>query len=535
MSSSLLPCFLSACSKGGSGHGTGGISFALKMPPTETSLPQYKATSIPCVEYGIASVDAQVYSNQEILVASGGPWSCDTGEGTIGSVEEGDGYTISISLKDAQGNVVLRGSKGGIQVIAGQTTDAGLIEVTSSNNPPVFASIANQQVSELQPLNFTVSATDPDGNKLTYSATNLPTGATFDPSSQFFYWIPGSAQGGNYIVSFQATDDGIPPRNATLDVTITVGIVNQPPVITFPLETQHFIPGSSNSLTVTATDPDGDTLTYDMAEMPQDWWNSYLSGPVFDPSTRIFTWNNPTNLDEYKVLFRVTDNGTPKMSDYAWVKIQVYNSDADYELMDRRYPVLAPIGHRQIAAGGTVSFTVTATDPDNNPLTYNPPATITGQQAATNYIYDSTGTHQFSWSSSTPGNYWLRFSVSDPADHAPYGLTASEDVVFTVGSVNRPPELTPIGRRSVRNNQPIEFIVTATDPENDALTYSMSSPSVVSGLPAGVAFDAATQTFTWTPSAVVTPPVSNTIRFSVTDDGSPSGMDYEDVVITVLP
>ena len=87
-------------------------------------------------------------------MASGGPWSCDTGEGTIGSVEEGDGYTISISLKDAQGNVVLRGSKGGIQVIAGQTTDAGLIEVTSSNNPPVFGSIANQQVSELQPLNF---------------------------------------------------------------------------------------------------------------------------------------------------------------------------------------------------------------------------------------------------------------------------------------------------------------------------------------------------------------------------------------------
>src|SRR5690606_12700816 len=111
----------------------------------------------------------------------------------------------------------------------------------------------------------------------------------------------------------------------------------------------------------------------------------------------------------------------------------VYNSDADYELMDHRYPVLAHIGHRQIAVAGTVTFTVTATDPDNNPLTYNPPAAITGQQPATNYIYDSTGTHQFSWSSTTPGNYWLRFSVRDPADHTGYGLSASEDVVFTVG------------------------------------------------------------------------------------------------------
>lgn len=525
----------SACSKGGSGHGTGGISFEIKMPSQVASLPQYKATDIPCIEYGIASVDAQVHDSQENIIATGGPWSCETGEGTISGIEEGAGYIVSISLKDSDGNVVLHGNSGSLQVVAGQVTDAGVIQLSSSNNPPVFDAIANQQVTELQPLSFTVNASDPDGNKLTYSATNLPAGATFDPASGFFYWIPGYDQGGSYTVRFQVTDDGTPPGSATMDVTITVGNVNQPPVLTFPLETQHFIPGLSNSLTVTATDPDGDTLTFDVADMPQDWWNSYLSGPVFDPSTRIFTWNDPTDLDEYRVLFRVTDNGTPRMSDYEWVKIQVYNSDVDYELMDSRYPVLAPIGNRQVAAGETLSFIVTATDPDGNPLTYNWPATISGKQAPTGFTFDSTGTHQFSWSPETPGNYWLRFSVRDPADHTGYGLSAYEDVVITVGSVNHPPVLTPIGRRSVRNNQPIAFIVTATDQDNDALTYSMSSPSVGAGLPSGVAFDAATQTFTWTPSLTVTPPVSYTIRFSAADDGSPSESDYEDVVITVLP
>jgi len=529
----FMALLLCACSKGGGGNGTGSISFIVKMPAQEASALQYKAAIIPCAEYGIASVTAQVYDSLDNLVATGGPWPCDTGEGTISGIEEGSGYTVSLLLQDSGGTTVLQGSRGGIQVIAGQTTDA-VIELGSPNSAPVFGSIDSQQVSELQLLTFIVSATDPDGNKITYSAANLPTGATLDPGTGSFYWTPAYDQGGNYTVTFLATDDGTPPRTATLDVNITVGNVNRPPEITFPLTTQHFTPGAPNSLTVTATDPDGDTLTYDMAEMPQDWWNTYLSGPVFDPSTRTFTWDNPTNKDEYKVLFRVTDNGTPRLSDYEWVKIQVYSTDADYELMDSRYPVLAPIGHRQIAAGGTVSFTVTATDPDNNPLTYNPPAAITGQQPAANYTYDSTGTRLFTWSSTTPGNFWLRFSVRDQADHTGYGLSAYEDVVFTVGSVNRPPELTPIGRRVLRNNQTLTFVVTATDPDNDSLTYSMSSPSAGSGLPSGVVLDAATQTFTWTPS-LTTVPASYTIRFRATDDGSPSESDYEDVVITVLP
>jgi hypothetical protein len=523
---------MNACSKGGDHHGTGGISFSLKMPSQETSMPLYKAANIACAEYGITSVNAQVHDSKENMVATGGPWPCDTGEGTIGNVEEGSGYLISLSLKDSSGNVILRGSKGGIQVTAGQITDAGTIELTNTNNPPVFDSIANQQVNEGQPLAFTVNATDPDGNKLTYSASSLPTGATFDPSARTFSWTPGYDQSGNYTVGFQVIDDGIPPRSAALNVPITVGNVNRPPVLS-PIGTQHFTLLSPGSITLSATDPDGDTLTYDIAGMPSPFGIGYLHGSKINPITHVFTWDpvsNDYSPGEYKALIRVIDNGTPPMCDYEWVTIQVYNSPTDID--GHMYPVLAPIGSKQVSTGQLLLFTISATDADTTATLAYSPNSISGKTYPPGSAFN-LGTRQFLWSNPGPaGNYWVRFIANDNHDMANQ-QQVYEDVVITVGNVNRPPVLDPIGSRDVVMGNTLQFVVTATDPENNSLTYTAD----LSGLPgSGASFNPATQTFSWSvPLYDGSIPHSSvyTVRFTVTDNGTPHESDYEDVQILV--
>ena len=45
-------------------------------------------------------------------------------------------------------------------------------------------------------LTFTILATDADGDPLTYSAANLPAGATFDAATRTFSWTPTVAQAG---------------------------------------------------------------------------------------------------------------------------------------------------------------------------------------------------------------------------------------------------------------------------------------------------------------------------------------------------
>jgi len=74
------------------------------------------------------------------------------------------------------------------------------------NRPPVLASIGNKTVDEGQLLEFTISATDPDSDTLTYSVINLPDGANFDPMTQIFSWQPNFNQAGNYEITFAITD-----------------------------------------------------------------------------------------------------------------------------------------------------------------------------------------------------------------------------------------------------------------------------------------------------------------------------------------
>ena len=58
-----------------------------------------------------------------------------------------------------------------------------------------------------------------------------------------------------------------------------------------------------------------------------------------------------------------------------------------------------------------------------------------------------------------------------------------------MGDVNRAPILDPIGNRDIDEGELLEIIVTATDPDNDFLTFSTGS------LPPDAVFDPLAQKF----------------------------------------
>jgi hypothetical protein len=127
-------------------------------------------------------------------------------------------WTPTYSQSGSYPNVHFQVSDGSLT-----TSEDITITVNNVNQSPVLTAIGSKSVNEGALLRFTISATDPDGTSLTYSATSLPTGSNFNASTQTFSWTPNFAQAGSYPnVHFQVSDGSL-----TISEDITVTVVQQ--------------------------------------------------------------------------------------------------------------------------------------------------------------------------------------------------------------------------------------------------------------------------------------------------------------------
>ncbi|MCP4607472.1 MAG: hypothetical protein GY845_01975, partial [Planctomycetes bacterium] len=201
--------------------------FASNLPPgasfnaktcTFTWIPTYTQTGkYPNIHFEVS--DGQLTDSENITV-------------TVKTAYSSSGYTGASFASTG----FVGGGGGGFVSSGGSATPANL--------PPVLNSIGYKNINEGEQLQFTISATDPNSQNLTYSASSLPSGASFDPSTNTFSWTPGYDQAGTYpSVHFQASDGMLVDSE---DIFITVNDVSSPPTfITF------IPPTDSNNATVT--------------------------------------------------------------------------------------------------------------------------------------------------------------------------------------------------------------------------------------------------------------------------------------------
>ncbi|MDD5772931.1 MAG: Ig-like domain-containing protein [bacterium] len=380
------------------------------------------------------------------------------------------------------------------------------IKINPVNDVPVLNSIGDKVVLGAK-MEFTIYASDVENNTLTYTAGNLPTGANFNPLTHTFTWIPDYNQASlNYPnVLFTVTDNGIPPASCSESITITTGAINHPPVLN-PIGNKTVKEGELLEFTVTGFDTDGDNLTYTAGNLP--------AGSDFDQLTQIFTWTPGYNqsANYTNILFTVSDNNIPPETDSKSITITV--GDMNHP------PVLNPIGNKAVKENALLEFFITGTDEDNNVLTYS------ANNLPAGAAFDSSS-QKFQWypQYNQAGNYEsVLFTVTD---NGVPPVSSSETITITVGNVNHPPVLNPIGNKAVAAGELLEFVITGSDVDGDILTYTAAN------LPPGAYFNPSTQTFTWTPGYSQSAIYTNII-FTVTDNGASPASKNESIIITVL-
>jgi hypothetical protein len=147
-----------------------------------------------------------------------------------------------------------------------------------------------------------------------------------------------------------------------------------------------------------------------------------------------YTWQPGTGnvTDSYNVsLNGIWINSTTSTSNnstvgpHGWSNITVYayNNSGTGQLnltpatmntqLANNVPVLSPIGNKTVLAGNWLNFTISATDADNDTITY-------GTNAANGTLDTTTGNYSWQTSSTDAGIYIWNFNSSDP-----YGIHTS--------------------------------------------------------------------------------------------------------------
>ncbi len=352
--------------------------------------------------------------------------------------------------------------------------------VASSNRLPVFVPIPPQGGNEGSPISFTVSATDPDaGQTISYSlGLNAPPGADIHPVSGVFTWSPGEAAGpGNYTFSIRATDNGSPPRTASVNVSVSVAEVNLAPTLG-NLAAQTINEGLLFTFQATASDPDQPANALSFSLEP-----GAPLGAAIDPVSGTFTWSPAESQapGQVNIGIRVSDNGTPALSDSKSFSVTIN------EVNDP--PLIAQLQAQSVQELSLFSITATATDPDSPPSPISFSFDVAPAGAAIN---PASGV--ITWTPTELQGPSDAIFVVKATETSPPNLSQTMTFSVAVTEKNESPTLAVIPNQIVTEGEALALTAVASDTDVPAqsLTFSLDA-----GAPAGAVVHPVTGAFAW--------------------------------------
>ncbi|MDB4131735.1 Ig-like domain-containing protein, partial [Flavobacteriaceae bacterium] len=262
---------------------------------------------------------------------------------------------------------------------------AGTISVTAVNDVPVVSAL-EYTLDEAGSQVLAFASTDAESDSVTYSVSTNPTNGTVVSSDGVFTYTHNGSESSSDTFQYVANDGT--GNSQPVSVTITVTPVNDAPIVT--AGTISLNEGSNSSITLSASDAEGDAMTYAIATAP-------TNGTVtLDTATGALTYTH-SGGENTSDTFTFTSSDSALTSSAGTVTVTV-----------------TPVNDAPVISADTfavdqfdeVTFNIPATDAEGNSLTYTietdpTNGTLLDNGGGSFTYFNNTSTSDFTDSSST--------------------------------------------------------------------------------------------------------------------------------------
>lgn len=394
---------------------------------------------------------------------------------------------------------------------------SGTASAQANDPPPTIEGTPPVAVDAGSPYSFTPTASDPEGNPITFRIANKPAWAAFDSVTGRLSGTPTDTDVGDTAgVEISAwsgnASSAIGPFN--LKVRPRPPVNPDPPVSPVPKDSPPVISGTPQS-TVTAgqvytfvpaaSDADGDTLAFTIANKPA--W------ATFSTTDGRLTGTPPSGSVGAFIQIVISVSDGQSMASLAPFSIQVMPPP-------EHAPTIGGVPPTSVVAGQSYSFTPTAADPDGDPITF----TIANKPSWASF---NGGTGQLSGqpAAANVGTFaGIVISVSD--GNQTTALPAFSIVV--AAAPNHPPTISGTPATSVVAGNSYAFQPQASDADGDTLTFS------VQNRPAWATFDSTRGRLSGTPANTQVGQYTN-IVITVSDGKASVAMSPFTITVSAAP
>ena len=373
------------------------------------------------------------------------------------------------------------------------STAAGATPPTSNNSAPQISGTPAASVIAGSAYSFTPTASDADGDALTFSVSNLPDWASFDPSTGTLSGTPPPASIGSYPNISISVSDG----QATSSLAPFAIAVVAPLTISGNPPTEVAV-GTTYAFQPTTNAASGTALVFAVMNKPS--WASFSTTTGELSGTPDAAGSFPN------IVISVTDGTQTSAMDAFSITVSVPNPT-------NHPPTISGTPPTSVRVGNAYSFTPNAQDPDGDNLTFsvsNRPAWLTFNSAS--------GTLTGTPSAANVGTYsGIVISVSD--GQASASLPAFSIQVTAALTISGTPPT------SVAAGTGYSFQPKTNAPAGTQLTFSISNA------PAWANFSTATGQLAGTPSSSQVGTYSG-IVISVSDGTQTSSLPSFSIKVT---